>query len=261
MTVADTRGAVSAADDSPVLGLDGVGMRFPDGTEALRGVDLTVARGEFVSVVGPSGCGKSTLLRIAAGLTAPTAGRVSVHEGSAGSVGYVFQDPTLLPWRTVRANVELFGELRGLPRQERRERAAQALELVGLEEFAGHRPGALSGGMRMRASLARSLALRPGLFLLDEPFGSLDEITRERLDEDLLRLHRAERFAALLVTHSVTEAVLLSSRVVVLTPRPGRVAGEFPVPFPYPRAERLRFSAELAALAAEVSACMRGAAR
>ncbi|MEV6106147.1 ABC transporter ATP-binding protein [Streptomyces sp. NPDC051940] len=257
MTLTDAQHLPPGENASRVLSLTGVGMTFPDGTHALDGIDLAVAPGEFVSVVGPSGCGKSTLLRIAAGLTRPSAGGVSTPDQP---IGYVFQDPTLLPWRTVLANVELFGELRRLPRRTRRQRAEEALDLVGLGDFTGHRPRALSGGMRMRVSLARSLTLRPDLFLLDEPFGTQDEITRERLDDDLLRLYDSQRFAALLVTHSVMEAVYLSSRVVVLTPRPGRIAGEFAVPFGYPRPGRLRFDPELTALAAQVSACMRDAA-
>lgn len=254
--MADMRKAAPPDGEAPALSFSGAAKIFPDGTRALDPVALDVAGGEFVSVVGPSGCGKSTLLRLAAGLATPTAGSVSAR---AERLGYVFQDPVLLPWRSVRANVELFGELRGLPRTERRRRADDALELVGLTGFARHRPRALSGGMRMRVSLARSLTLRPGLFLLDEPFGSLDEITRERLDDDLLRLFAAERFAALFVTHSVLEAVYLSSRVVVLSPSPGRICGEFAVPFDYPRAGDLRYDAELNRIAAEVSACMRQA--
>ena len=152
-----------------LLAFSGVGKRFPDGTVALSGVDLSVAPGEFVSILGPSGCGRSTLLRVAAGLTAASDGTARV---ATDKVGYVFQDPTLLPWRTVQANVELFAELRHLPRDERRRRARDALALVGLDDFAGHHPRALSGGMRMRVSLARSLTLEPELFLFDEPFGA-----------------------------------------------------------------------------------------
>jgi NitT/TauT family transport system ATP-binding protein len=186
-----------------LLAFSGVGKRFPDGTVALSGVDLSVAPGEFVSILGPSGCGKSTLLRVAAGLTAASDGTARV---ATDKVGYVFQDPTLLPWRTVQANVELFAELRHLPRDERRRRARDALALVGLDDFAGHHPRALSGGMRMRVSLARSLTLEPELFLFDEPFGALDEITRERLNDELLGLYLAKGFTALFVTHSVSEA-------------------------------------------------------
>jgi NitT/TauT family transport system ATP-binding protein len=242
----------------PVISLARVGKRFPDGTEALAGIDLSVAPGQFVSVVGPSGCGKSTMLRIAAGLTDSTDGAVSVR---TDHIGYVFQDPTLLPWRSVQSNVELLGELRRLPRDERRRRADEAIKLVGLGEFAQHRPRTLSGGMRMRVSLARSLTLQPELFLLDEPFGTLDEITRERLNDELLQLFLTQRFAALFVTHSVTEAVYLSTQVIVLSRRPGRVLGAFEVPFDYPRGPELRFDPQFAKVAARVSACLRGTAR
>jgi NitT/TauT family transport system ATP-binding protein len=240
----------------PVLTLAHVSKRFPDGTEALAEVDLGVTPGQFVSVVGPSGCGKSTLLRIAAGLEHATSGAVRVP---TDQIAYVFQDPTLLPWRRVQANVELLGELRGLPKDERRRRADNAIRLVGLSEFADHRPQALSGGMRMRVSLARSLTLRPELFLLDEPFGTLDEITRERLNDELLQLFLTQRFAALFVTHSVIEAVYLSTQVVVLSDRPGRVLDHFEVPFDYPRASELRFDPAFTHVAARVSACLRGA--
>ena len=172
-------------------------------------------------------------------------------------IGYVFQDATLLPWRTVKGNVELFAELRGLPKGERRRRADDAIELVGLSDFADHRPRALSGGMRMRVSLARSLTLEPELFLFDEPFGALDEITRERLNDELLQLYLTQRFTALFVTHSVAEAVFLSSRVVVLSPRPGHIVGEVTVPFPYPRPGHLRFAPEFGRLASRVSDLLR----
>jgi NitT/TauT family transport system ATP-binding protein len=248
---------VPSATELSALTFSGVSKRFPDGTVALAGVDLEVGLGEFVSVVGPSGCGKSTLLRIAAGLTKPTDGSVSV---TTDHIGYVFQDPTLLPWRRVQANVELSGELRHLPRDERRRRADDAIKLVGLDEFARHRPHTLSGGMRMRVSLARSLTLRPELFLLDEPFGTLDEITRQRLNDELLQLFVSQRFAALFVTHSVTEAVYLSTQVVVLSARPGRVLGRFEVPFDYPRAPDLRFDPAFTRVAARVSACLQEAA-
>jgi NitT/TauT family transport system ATP-binding protein len=236
------------------LELSGVRLEYPDGTEALAEVTLSLAAGEFVAVVGPSGCGKTTLLRIASGLAGPTGGSAV---NRAASTGYVFQDATLLPWRTVEHNVELLAELHHLPRQERRTRAERAVERVGLREFARHKPAALSGGMRMRVSLARALTLAPDLFLLDEPFGALDELTRERLGEQLQELFTADRFAALLVTHSVAEAVYLSGRVLVMSPRPGRVVAEIAVPFDYPRPPELRFSAEFAEVAAKVSAALR----
>jgi NitT/TauT family transport system ATP-binding protein len=247
--------SVPSAPSGPALAFADVTKRFQDGIVALAGVDLEVASGEFVSVVGPSGCGKSTLLRIASGLSKATGGRVTVP---AGKIGYVFQDPTLLPWRTVQANVELLAELDGLPKQERRRRADNAINLVGLGEFRDHRPHALSGGMRMRVSLARSLTLHPELFLFDEPFGALDEITRQRLNDELLQLYSTQRFTALFVTHSVTEAVFISTRVVVLSGRPGRVLDDFPVPFDYPRPPGLRFDQDFAHLAGKVSACLRG---
>ena len=239
----------------PVLTFGGVSKRFPDGTVALAGFDLTVASGEFVSVVGPSGCGKSTLLRLASGLSTASEGSVLA---ATDRLGYVFQDPTLLPWRTVQANVELLAELSRLPKTERHRRAEEAIRLVGLSEFARHHPGALSGGMRMRVSLARSLTMQPELFLFDEPFGALDEITRERLNDELQQLFLTQRFTALFVTHSVTEAVFMSTRVVVMSGRPGQVLGDFPVPFDYPRPPRLRFEEEFAHLAGEVSRCLRG---
>ncbi|MEV4079128.1 ABC transporter ATP-binding protein [Nonomuraea fuscirosea] len=238
----------------------GVGKRFDDGTQALQNIDLTVAPGQFVTVVGPSGCGKSTLLRLAAGLGHATEGVVQRGPAAGGqvSVGYVFQDPTLLPWRTVRSNVELFAELQKLPRLERRRHAEEALALVGMTDTAGRRPYTLSGGMQMRVSLARALASRPDLLLLDEPFGALDEITRERLNDELLRLFALRGFAALFVTHSVSEAVFLATRVVVLSDRPGRIVATFEVPFVYPRPPELRFAAQFSHIAAQVSACLRG---
>jgi NitT/TauT family transport system ATP-binding protein len=255
MTAVERSSSPAATSPSePILAFEGVGKRFADGTDALDGVDLRVAPGEFVTVVGPSGCGKSTLLRIASGLETPTAGTVQVD---TNKIGYVFQDPTLLPWRTVQANVELLGELEGLPRAERRRLAAEALELVGLSEFARHLPHTLSGGMRMRVSLARSLTLQPAVFLFDEPFGALDEINRERLNDELLRVFAARAFAALFVTHSVGEAVFLSTRVVVLSGRPGRVLGSFEVPFEYPRAPELRYTEPFARISGGVSALLR----
>jgi NitT/TauT family transport system ATP-binding protein len=241
-----------------VLRVSDVERKFTDGTAAVTELSLHVRRGEFVSVVGPSGCGKSTLLRLVSGLDAPTAGAVAV---APGRLGYVFQDPTLLPWRSVRRNVELLAELEGIPRAERRRRVDRTLELVGLDEFARARPAALSGGMRMRVSLARSLVLDPELFLLDEPFGALDELTRERMNDELVALHTARGLTVLFVTHSVAEAVFLSDRVAVMSPRPGRIVGEVAVPFPYPRSPDLRFEPEFGRLAARVSALLRGPVR
>ena len=233
-----------------------VSRRFPNGTEALSDISLTVAPGEFVAIVGPSGCGKSTLLRLVAGLDKPTSGRVAL---GPGNLGYVFQDATLLPWRTVRSNIELFGELHGLSPTERREGADRAIALTGLSGFERHHPRQLSGGMRMRVSLARSLTLRPSTFLFDEPFGSLDELTRERLNGDLLDLFEREQFAGVFVTHSIVEATFLASRVIVMSRRPGRFIAEFSVPFAYPREPELRYDPAFATLAGAVSASLREA--
>jgi NitT/TauT family transport system ATP-binding protein len=247
--------AVTAA---PALALDRVSMVFPDGTAALDDVSVHVQPGELVSVVGPSGCGKSTMLRVAAGLTEATSGTVAV---ARDRLGFVFQDATLLPWRTVQGNTELLLELHGIARSQRHERAAEAIAAVGLEGFEHHHPKSLSGGMKMRASLARWLTLDPSVFLFDEPFGALDEITRERLNTELLRLFGARGFAGLFVTHSVFEAVYLSSRVLVMSPRPGRIVADITVPFPYPRAPELRFDPALAEVAGTVSAALREATR
>jgi NitT/TauT family transport system ATP-binding protein len=237
-----------------MLDVSGVGHTFRDGTIALRDLRLHVRRGEFVSIVGPSGCGKSTLLRLASGLEIPSIGSVQV---ASERLGYVFQDPTLLPWRSVRRNVELSAELEGIPRAERRRRVADAIRIVGLEGFERARPAALSGGMRMRTSLARSLVLEPDLFLFDEPFGALDELTRERLGDELMQLFVARRFTALFVTHSIAEAVFLSTRVVVMSNRPGRIVGELSVPFDYPRPPELRFHPEFGRIAGELSLTLR----
>jgi NitT/TauT family transport system ATP-binding protein len=241
---------------APALRFSGVSKKFKDGTTALTGTDLVVSPGEFVSVVGPSGCGKTTLLRIASGLEQATEGTVDV---GADNVGYVFQDATLLPWRIVRDNVGLFAELDKMSRAERDRRIAEAIELVGLAGFERHLPHELSGGMRMRASLARSLVLDPDVFLFDEPFGALDEITRERLNDELLRMFALRGFAALFITHSVAEAAFLSTRVVVMSGRPGRVMADIAVPFEYPRAPELRYTPAFAALCGQVSRHMRSA--
>jgi NitT/TauT family transport system ATP-binding protein len=238
------------------LRFDGVSMTFPDGTHALDPTTFGVARGELVSVVGPSGCGKSTLLRIASGLTTETSGSVSVDRGS---LGYVFQDATLLQWRTVRRNIELFAELDGVARADRDRRVDEAIDLVGLRGFEDKYPKQLSGGMKMRASLARALVMDPTVFLFDEPFGALDEITRERLNDELLALFQRQGFAALFITHSIYEAVYLSTRVLVMSARPGRIVGAFEIPFPYPRSPELRFHPDFAACAGKVSHALRGA--
>jgi NitT/TauT family transport system ATP-binding protein len=245
---------MTTATSAPALRFSRVTKKFSGGTTALAEANLEVSPGEFVSVVGPSGCGKSTLLRIASGLDHATEGTVDV---GARQLGYVFQDATLLPWRTVRQNVGLFAELEKMDKAERSRRIKEAIDLVGLAGFEKHLPHQLSGGMRMRASLARSLVLDPDVFLFDEPFGALDEITRERLNDELLRTHQLRAFAALFITHSVAEAVFLATRVVVMSGRPGRIIADIAVPFGYPRAPELRYTPEFGALCGEVSRHLR----
>lgn len=231
------------------------GMVFPDGTEAVRDVSFTVKKGEFVTIVGPSGCGKSTLLKIASGLLEPTSGTVDVDRDR---LGYVFQDATLLPWRTVKKNVELLAELHDFPKSERSQLAQEAIDLVGLKGFEEHYPKSLSGGMKMRASLARTLTLKPPVFLFDEPFGAVDEITREHLNDETQQLFQREGFAGLFITHSISEAVFMSTRVLVMSARPGRLVAEYQVPFEYPRDPDLRFDPEFARLSGEISHALRG---
>jgi NitT/TauT family transport system ATP-binding protein len=237
------------------LRFDHVSMVFPDGTHAVEDVTFGVRPGEFVTIVGPSGCGKSTLLRIASGLERNTGGSLYILRQS---LGYVFQDATLLPWRTVRRNIELLAELQGVARAERERLVESTIDLVGLRGFEDKYPKQLSGGMKMRASLARSLVLQPKVFLFDEPFGALDEITRERLNGELLRLFQHEGFAALFITHSISEAVYLSTHVIVMSARPGRIVSEFEVPFGYPRTHDLRYDPRFAALSGEISHALRG---
>ncbi|MEG3586110.1 MAG: ABC transporter ATP-binding protein [Actinomycetota bacterium] len=237
------------------LTFNDIGMIFPDGTETLQNISFSIKKGEFITVVGPSGCGKSTLLKIASGLLEPTAGSVDIDRDR---LGYVFQDATLLPWRNVTQNVELFCELHGMPKGERRELAQSAIELVGLSGFENHYPKSLSGGMKMRASLARTLTLKPPLFLFDEPFGAVDEITREHLNEETQQLFLQEGFAGLFITHSITEAVFMSTKVLVMSARPGNIVAEFDIPFDYPRKPALRFDAEFARISGEVSKELRG---
>ena len=215
---------------------------YPDGTQALRAVDLRIAEGEFVTLLGPSGCGKSTLLKMIAGLLEPTDGRLlvwrqpaSLTAASEQRLAFVFQAPTLMPWASVRRNVRLPLDLAGAPREAADAKVADALKLVGLDAFADALPRALSGGMQMRASIARSLVTEPNLLLMDEPFGALDEITRHKLDAELLGLWAARKLTVVFVTHSIHEAVFLSTRVVMMAARPGRIVEEFAIDEPYPR--------------------------
>jgi len=256
VTATGTPSQPDVAGDTPEGSVEftGVSKRFDDGTLALLPVSFSARPGEFVAIVGPSGCGKSTLLRLAAGLTAASTGTITL---GARNVGYVFQDPTLLPWRSVRRNVELLGELHDVPKPERRAAAAAAIAAVGLTGFEDKYPRALSGGMKMRASLARALTMSPDVFLFDEPFGAVDEITRERLNDELLRLFQARRFSALFVTHSVTEAAFLASRVLVMSERPGRILTDLAVPFPYPRLPELRYDPAFAQVTGKIGAALR----
>jgi NitT/TauT family transport system ATP-binding protein len=235
---------------SNIVLLRGVGKTFESGTTALSGFNLDVRAGEFVSLLGPSGCGKSTALRIIAGLSTPSTGAV---EGPAGKVGFVFQEPTLMPWADVAANVRLPLALTHADDAPARAAVAQVLQRVGLADFANAFPRELSGGMKMRASIARALVTEPQLLLMDEPFAALDEITRFKLNNDLLALWQTLRRTVIFVTHSVFESVYLSQRIVVMTPRPGHVSAEIAIPAPYPRDERFRTSPEYAGYCRTVS--------
>jgi NitT/TauT family transport system ATP-binding protein len=218
-----------------MLTIDGVSKRFGEGTLALDGITAGIAPGEFVALLGPSGCGKSTLLRLLAGLEQPTAGAIVWDEGhrpAAGGVGFVFQDATLLPWADAAENVYLPLKLRGHRRADVADRVHAALAQVGLADFAGARPKQLSGGMRMRVSIARALVSEPMLLLMDEPFAALDEFTRHRLQEDLRTLWRKTGKTIVFVTHSIYESAYLASRILVLSPRPGRIAADLRADIP-----------------------------
>ncbi|MGE5270623.1 MAG: ABC transporter ATP-binding protein [Thiohalocapsa sp.] len=259
-------GPPAAEHTAPVVELHGVGKRFASGLEALSGVELSVGQGEFLSLLGPSGCGKSTLLRIVAGLAEPTAGSCLLNLGrrthgqvAAGHIGFVFQEPTLMPWSTVAGNVELPFRLAGRVRAAERERVMAAVRAVGLAGFERSYPHQLSGGMRMRVSIARALVTDPDLLLLDEPFAALDEITRMALNDDLLRLWEAQRTTILFVTHSVFESVYLSTRIAVMTSRPGHVAADLAVDLPQPRDRAARTSPAYARMCERVSAALAAA--
>jgi NitT/TauT family transport system ATP-binding protein len=234
---------------TPAIQIHSVSKTYANGTQALLPVDLTVQAGEFVTLLGPSGCGKSTLLKMVAGLLEPTDGRLRV---GAERIAFVFQEATLMPWARVLANVRLPLDLAQVPRVEADARVRDALQLVGLQAFESHRPRELSGGMQMRVSIARSLVTRPTLLLMDEPFGALDEITRHKLDADLLDLWREHKLTVVFVTHSIYEAVYLSQRVIVMAARPGRVVDDVPIDEPYPRGAAFRVSTAFAGHAARL---------
>lgn len=239
---------MSDASAGSSVTLRGVRQVFPGDVVAVEAMDLDVAAGEFLAILGPSGCGKSTLLRIIAGLDRPTAGDVSIQRPGAGrfDIAYVFQDAHLLPWRTVLSNAALPLELRGVDRAHRREVATEALVKVGLGDALERYPAQLSGGMRMRVSLARAMVTEPTLLLLDEPFAALDEITRQRLDEQLRELWRSRGMTVIFVTHSTAEAVFLAERTVVMTKRPGRIISDHLVDLPPERTGALRATPEFA---------------
>lgn len=255
--------SAAAAERPPIVTLAGVGKTFDNGTEALAGVDLSVGRGEFLSLLGPSGCGKSTILRLVAGLDEPTTGVIDWHDGVAGraaqrarNVGFVFQEPTLMPWAKVFENVWLPLRLKGVSRADAGPRIMAALESVGLADFATSYPRELSGGMKMRVSIARALATEPSVLLMDEPFAALDEITRFRLNDDLLHLWAEKAWTIVFVTHSVFESVYLSTRIAVMTGRPGHVATEVVVDEPSPRTAAFRTSAHYGEIASATSAAL-----
>lgn len=256
MTV-DERQTLPMGQRPRVLQMQAVDKTFQGGVQALARMSLTVHEGDFISLLGPSGCGKTTALRLISGLMPPTVGRIQWEGGMApGDLGVVFQEPTLMPWATVAQNVWLPFRLRGQSLAASREAIDEALRLVGLDRFADAYPRELSGGMKMRVSIARALVTNPRLILMDEPFAALDEITRQKLNDDLLRLKARIGCTVVFVTHSVFESVFLSDRIVVMAPRPGRVVRELTVDAPYPRDIAFRTSADYGAAAREVSAAL-----
>ena len=269
--IAEAAAAASAAHEAEtdaIVRVRDVDKTFLTGgavvTTALAGIDLDIRRGEFVSLIGPSGCGKSTLLRIIGDLIAPTSGTVEVNGKSAHAArlgreyGMVFQAPTLFEWRSVEDNVKLPLELLGMGGAERDRRTKEMLDLVELGDFTHHRPHQLSGGMQQRVAIARALALEPSILLMDEPFGALDEMTRERMNAEVLRIWRQTGTTIVFVTHSIPEAVFLSTRVVVMSARPGRITRLVDVPLPHPRNDETREERRYFELVTEVREALRG---
>jgi NitT/TauT family transport system ATP-binding protein len=244
---------------NPAVEILSVEKTYPNGTQALLPLDLRIQPGEFVTLLGPSGCGKSTLLKMVAGLLEPTQGRILLWrkpvadmESTGHRMSFVFQEATLMPWAKVQTNVRLPLDLRGYDRAASDAKVSDVLKLVGLEKFAGNLPRELSGGMQMRVSIARGLVTDPHLLLMDEPFGALDEITRNRLDGDLLELWQKKNLTVIFVTHSIYEAVYLSTRVVVMAARPGRVIETVPIEEPYPRGPDFRVSTQFSKYAKQL---------
>jgi NitT/TauT family transport system ATP-binding protein len=252
---------MNTAAGIPEIEIAGVTKRYGNSHAVLESIDMVVAKQEFVSLIGPSGCGKSTILKLIAGLTVPTSGTIRVDGmtplNARETISFVFQDATLLPWRTVKENIGLGMELEHSAKDRREKEIAALLDLVGLKHVAESYPRELSGGMKMRVSIARALATNPRLMLLDEPFAALDEMSRDRLNEEILRLRAEQNWTAMFVTHSVSEAVFLSDRILVLAPNPGRIRAEFRVELPSPRTSAMRNSPEFDALASRVSHTLR----
>ncbi len=245
----------------PLVKIAALTKRYGQGAVILRDINLDVPRGEFVSLIGPSGCGKSTLLKLIASLSPVTSGTLEVDgmtpENAREEMAFIFQEATLLPWRTVTRNIELPLEVQKMAAAKRAEICARMRRLVGLDHVPHHYPRQLSGGMKMRVSIARALSLSPKILLLDEPFGALDEMTRDRMGEELLAIRHQEKFTAFFVTHSVAEAVFLSSRIIVLAANPGRVHADLAIPFPYPRSAETRELPEFHRCVADVSRVLR----
>jgi len=255
MTAETRPSAAASAPSGALVSLRGVSKVFANRVTALTGLNLDVREGEFLSLLGPSGCGKSTVLRLIARLTNPTEGSIE-WRGGRPEIGFVFQEPTLMPWATVFSNVFLPLRFRGVSRREAKDRVEEALERVGLAKFGKAYPRELSGGMKMRVSIARALVLRPPLLLMDEPFAALDEITRIKLNDDLVQLKVSLGATIIFVTHSVFESVYLSTRIVVMAPRPGRIVAEIPVEAPLPRDEEFRLSGAYADKCRETSVAL-----
>ena len=248
---------------APQVELVSVSKSYGNGSLVVDGLNLTVAKGEFVTLLGSSGCGKSTVLKLISGLTPATSGTITVDgmtpQNARGTVSYIFQDSTLLPWRTVRQNVGLGLELEGINGDQRKKKAESLLDLVGLRHVAEAYPRELSGGMKMRVSIARALATSPRLLLMDEPFAALDEMTRDRMNEEIMRMREEQKWTAVFVTHSVAEAVFLSTRIVILSPMPGRIHTIVAVDLPSPRTGALRASPSFGELVLQVSRTLREA--